>query len=88
MVDGCVEYRSLKKSKMENINNILVKEFSILLKKLEPKNIWLNGEVTNFPVSRSEVKKREEAIYNQWKDLESTVGRKVSEEEIRKKENG
>jgi len=73
---------------MEEINNALVKEFILLLRKLEPKNIWLNGEVTNVPVSRSEVKKREEAIYNQWKDLESIVGRKVSEEEIRKNENG
>ena len=73
---------------MKDINNVLVKEFIILLRKLEPKNIWLNGEVSNVPVSKSEVIKREEAIYNQWKDLESIVGRKVSEEEIRKNENG
>jgi len=64
------------------INDAIFDKFFTLLMKLEPKNIWMDGEVTNPPVSRAEVKKRETAIFNQWEDLEYLIGRKVSQDEI------
>ena len=62
---------------MKDISNALFDKFFNLLMRLEPENIWMDGDA-----SKAEAKKRETAIVNQWRDLEHLVGRQVSQNEI------
>jgi len=59
------------------INDAIFNKFFTLLMKLEPENIWMDGEA-----SRVEAGKRETALLNQWRDLEYLIGRQVSQDEI------
>ena len=59
------------------MNDAIFDKFFTLLMKLEPENLWMDGEA-----SRAEAGKRETALLNQWGDLEYIVGRQVSQDEI------
>lgn len=52
-------------------------EFQSLACRLSPENLHCDGEV-----SRAEAKRRHAQIMREWRDLESQVGRKVSEDEV------
>jgi hypothetical protein len=53
------------------------KAFENMCFALEPENLYSDGEA-----SPSEVKKRLKALKTQWKALEKTVGRTVTQEEV------
>jgi hypothetical protein len=51
--------------------------FLRLASSLSPENIWMDGEATP-----AQAKKRIAELRRQWRALEVTVGRKVSEDEV------
>ena len=62
---------------MKDLSDALHSKFFDLACKLEPENIWRDGEA-----SKAEATKQETFLKKQWRDLEYLVGRKVDEREI------
>lgn len=61
----------------KQFDSAVQQKFLNLASRLEPENLWMDGEA-----SPSEARRREQAIRKEWRSLESLVGRPVSESEI------
>jgi hypothetical protein len=55
----------------------IMKKFLVLACRLSPENLTCDGEI-----SRTEVRKRYAQIMREWKALEKTIGRRVTEDEV------
>jgi len=67
----------------EQFDNAVQQKFLDLACRLEPENLYMDGEA-----SPSEARRRKQAIRREWRSLESLVGRPVSEDEVWKRNNG
>jgi hypothetical protein len=66
----------------QKFDNSVQQKFLDLACRLEPENLYMDGEA-----SPSEARRRKQAIRREWKNLESLVGRPVSEDEVWKRNN-
>ena len=66
----------------EQFDNAVQQKFLDLACRLEPENLYMDGEA-----SPSEAKRREQTIRREWRNLESLVGRPVSEDEVWERNN-
>mgnify|MGYP006407563913 FL=1 len=67
----------------EQFDNAVQQKFLDLACRLEPENLYMDGEA-----SPAEARRRKQAIRREWRSLESLVGRPVSEDEVWKRNNG
>lgn len=59
------------------MTNELLNAFMNLAGRLSPENLHCDGEISN-----TEARRRERVIRAEWRALEKTLGRKVSEDEV------
>jgi len=62
---------------MTTLSSTHMNQFMVLSNSLSPENLYMDGEATPRQAS-----KRRKTLMSQWRKLEKSVGRKVSEDEI------